>query len=338
MRFSHFLSSYYPNTTYGGKQLFDDMLEQARLAERLGFSGVSIPEHHFMDILLNPAPLQMAVKVASITERIEVTTAVVVLPFHDIKRLAGEIVVAEILCDGRLVLGVGRGAFGFEFERFGVPAAESRAKFDEALLVLGKLMSEEDVSWSGRYYRFEQLTIMPRPMNGSMPPMMIAALAPEAIYHCAKRGFHVQTTPLMGSLDQLRDQVQAFHNGCNERGTSGGKQRISVLRVGFAASNDQDAGRVKELAHGYYKRFDNVFTGPNEIVGGAITPLPREQTVAELAENLLVGTPDELVEKLAPYAEAGIDEVNLNMNIGAGQAETLEAMQRFAEEVMPHFS
>ena len=142
MRFSHFLSSYYPDTTYPAKALFDDMLEQARVAEALGYAGVTIPEHHFVNVLLNPAPLQMAVKVAAETRRIDIMTAVLVLPYYDVRRLAGEIAVADILSDGRLTFGLGRGAFRYEFERFGVAVEDSRAKFDESLEVLQALLSE----------------------------------------------------------------------------------------------------------------------------------------------------------------------------------------------------
>ncbi|MFB3046826.1 MAG: LLM class flavin-dependent oxidoreductase, partial [Acidiferrobacterales bacterium] len=70
MEFSQFLSCYYPDTSYPPAKLYADMLEQAKLAEELGFVGVTIPEHHFINILMNPAPLLLAVKVASVTSHI----------------------------------------------------------------------------------------------------------------------------------------------------------------------------------------------------------------------------------------------------------------------------
>ena len=62
MHFNHFLSAYLPDTAYGGARLFGDMLEQARLADEIGYASVCIPEHHLINILLTPSPLQMAVK------------------------------------------------------------------------------------------------------------------------------------------------------------------------------------------------------------------------------------------------------------------------------------
>ena len=230
MKFNHFLSAYYPDTSYGGERLYADMLEQARLADRLGYDAVSVPEHHLINILLTPAPLMMAVKIAAETRNVDIVTSVAVLPIHDMRTYAGEVVMADILTEGRLVLGVGRGAFGYEMARLGTPLEDSREKFDESLDVLQALLSEEEVSWDGKYYKFDPITIQPRPMSTPMPGMMIAALAPEAIYHCARRGLHVQTTPLQGNHDLLLQQVDAFKRGKAELGAAGEHLRLSLLR------------------------------------------------------------------------------------------------------------
>lgn len=338
MEFNHFLSSYLPDPAYGGKRLLDDMVEQAKAADRLGYRGVTIPEHHLINILLMPSPLQMAVKVAAETERLEIMTSVVVLPLHDMRILAGEVAQADILCDGRLVLGVGRGAFAYEMGRMGVPIETSRAKFEESLDVLIALLTREEVSWDGDYYTFESLTTMPRPMTRPMPPLMIAVMVPEGIYACAKRGFHIQTTPLMASHEKLLEQVGAFRRAKDELGEDGAHLRLSLSRVLYAARDDADAREKLALANDYYARFDNVFTGPGVVRNGAIAPLPREQTLEELAENLIVCPPSEMIDRLAAYAEAGIDDLIVSSNIGQSQEESLEAMHRLAEEVMPRLA
>lgn len=337
MEFSIQLSAYYPDTAYGGRRLYQDMLEQAVLCDRLGYAAVTLTEHHVINILLMPAPLQFAVKIASTTKRLKVMTAVVVLPLHDMRVLAGEIVCADIFTEGRLLLGVGRGAFGFEMDRMGVPLDISREKFDESLNVLIALLTEEEVSWDGKYYKFDPLTIQPRPMTQPMPPIMIAAVTPEAIYHSTRRGFHIQTTPLSGDYQQMLDQVAAFRRGKSELGDSSEALTLSMSRVAYLVGNDADRLAKTELAHDYYSRFDNVYNGPGIVEHGAIAPLPRKQTMQELGENLLICTPAEMVDKLGPYAEAGVDCFILNINFGATQAETLDSIQRFAEEVMPHF-
>lgn len=336
MDFSVQLSAYYPDKTYGGDRLYADMLEQAVHADRLGFDAVSITEHHLINILMMPAPLQFAVKIAGMTERVKILTSVVVLPLHDMRVYAGEVVCADIFTDGRLMLGIGRGAFGFEMQRLGVPLADSREKFDESLNLLQALLEREEVSWDGKYYKFDPLTIMPRPVSQPIPIMM-AVLVPEAIYHCTKRGFHIQTTPLAGDHQTMLDQINAFHRGKQDLEEAGKHLTLSLSRVAYVARTDADRQKQTERADAYYSRFDNVYTGPGQVEAGMIVPLARKQTIEQLAENLLICTPAEMIDKLAPYAEAGVDRVILNPNFGAEQGETLDMIQCFAEEIMPHF-
>ena len=101
MHFSIQLGAYCPSVDYSGKILFDDVLEQAVLCDRLGFESVTLTEHHLLNILLMPAPLQFAVKIASVTEHLNIMMAVAVLPLHDMRIYAGEIVAADIFTDGR---------------------------------------------------------------------------------------------------------------------------------------------------------------------------------------------------------------------------------------------
>ena len=336
MDFSIQLSAYYPDKSVGGTRVYQDMLEQARCADQFGYESVGITEHHLINILMMPAPLQFAVKIASQTRNIKIITAVCVLPLHDMRILAGELVCADIFTDNRLMLGVGRGAFGFEMDRMGVPLDTSREKFDESLNVLQALLTQEEVSWDGKYYQFDPLTIMPRPVSDI--PIMMAVLVPEAIYHCTKRGFHIQTTPLSGDHQHMLDQVNAFTRGKEELGDAGAHQTLSLSRVTFMSHNDADRKRKIQMAHDYYSRFDNVFTGPGIVENGMIKPLPRKMTVDQTAENLTICTPPEMIDKLAPYAEAGVDRFIMNINFGVEQSEILESIQCFAEEVMPHFS
>ena len=111
------------------------------------------------------APLQFATHIAAHTSNVKIMTSVLVLPLHDMRTYAGELVTTDIFTEGRMLFGVGRGAFGFEMNRLGVPLESSREKFDESLDLLMALLTEEEVSWDGKYYKFDPLTIMPRPFT-----------------------------------------------------------------------------------------------------------------------------------------------------------------------------
>jgi alkanesulfonate monooxygenase SsuD/methylene tetrahydromethanopterin reductase-like flavin-dependent oxidoreductase (luciferase family) len=337
MQFNNFLGAYYPDTRYGGDRLYADMLAQAKLVDRLGFRGVTIPEHHLINILLIPDPLQFAVKVASITEHLEIVTSVCQLPLHDMRIFAGQVIQADILCDGRLVLGVGRGAFAYELARMGKPIEESRERFDESLNVLMALLEREEVSWQGKYYQFAPLTVMPRPRATGSPAIMIAALVPEAIEASARRGFHIQTTPLNASVAKMSEQLEAFKRG-KAACESGRDLRLAVMRVCSVAKDDADARRKLDFAYEYYGRFQNVFTGPGIVEQGAIKALPLTQSKEELRESLLICTASEMIDRLKAYEELGVDELIMNGNIGHTNQESLDALERFAADVMPSFS
>jgi len=100
---------------------------------------------------------------------------------------------------------------------------------------------------------------------------------------------------------------------------------------------DEDVLSKIDLAYTYYSRFDNVFTGPGIVEHGMIKPLPRNQTVEELAESLLICSKQEMIDKLSIYSDLGIDRIIMNINFGAEHSEMIENVHRIADEVMPHF-
>jgi alkanesulfonate monooxygenase SsuD/methylene tetrahydromethanopterin reductase-like flavin-dependent oxidoreductase (luciferase family) len=198
------------------------------------------------------------------------------------------------------------------------------------------LLKEEEVSYKGKYYNFEPITIMPRPISNPVP-IMIAAMDLNSIKNAASRGFHVQSTVLSGTKELLKERVNAFKEGCAELGEEGKLLKLSMQRMAFAAKDSKDAKEKNKLAYGYYKRFDNMFTGPGKVTKGKIEPLPRKQSLEEMTENLLICPTNEMIDKLSIYAEAGVDEIIVSAGFGQSQNEMIESMHRISEEVIPYF-
>ena len=337
MKFNHFLTSYMPDPSIGSKLHFKNMIDQSILAEQLNYTSVSIPEHHLVNLLMMPSPLLMAVKLATLTSKINIVTSVCVLPLHNMRTFAGEVAVADILTEGRLILGVGRGAFSWEMQRLGSPKEESKEKFIESLDVLKALLNKEDVSWNSKNYQFDAITIMPRPISNPIP-IMVAAMDPKSIRDAASKGYHVQSTVLSDTKELLKQRAESFREGCNELGEKGKKLKLSMQRMAYAAKNEQDAKEKNILAYEYYKRFDNMFTGPGKVNRGLIDPLPRKQSLEELSKNLLICPPNELIDRLGVYSELGIDEIIVSASFGQSQGDLVESMYRISDHVMPYFN
>ena len=332
MEFVHFLSSHMLDPELGGKALYRNTVAQAVQAEALGYMGVGIPEHHLVNILLVPSPLQMAVKIAAHTSRLKLMTSVCQLPLRDMRVFAGEVVQAQALCDGRLMLGVGKGAFGFETGRIGVPMDQTKPRFEESLAVLEALLTRADVSWDGDWYKFDALTIMPRPEDPV--PLMLGVMLPAGIEAAAAKGYHVQTTPLGAAHGALQAQVGAFHRG---RAAGPGGNRLSLQRGVYLVRDKAERDRMVAQAYRYYQSFDNVFGGPGLVDQGIVRALPRTQTLEELGENIVICEAAEMIDRLGEYQALGIDDVIVTSNFGQPQHETLAMMERFAADVMPHF-
>jgi alkanesulfonate monooxygenase SsuD/methylene tetrahydromethanopterin reductase-like flavin-dependent oxidoreductase (luciferase family) len=337
MKLAFYLPCYWPDMTYPVHQMYDEMVEQAILAEELGMSSLWIPEHHFVNLLVHPSPLLTAVRVAAATKSIRIGTSVLVLPFYDMRRLAGEIAQADQLMKGRLDIGVGRGAFKYEFDRLGIDVQESRRRFDEALPLLERLLTERNVSSDTPPYTFGPLTITPAPYQKPIPPIWIAAVQPEAIYHSARRGYSITTTALRAPFEEARRQAAAFHEGRREA-KSARRQRISMLRMGFACKDRAEIDQKVAMAEGNDQRHHNLRSGDGEVVDGAIVPRSTGRTLADVEEALLICTANELVDKLGGYAELGLDELILNMSFGASHRDIMASMELLAVKVMPQLT
>lgn len=338
MDFGFYLPCYWPDTTYHMRDMYRDVMAEAQLAEELGYVSFTIPEHHFTNALVHPNALLTAVRVASLTKRAPIITATTVLPFHDMRILAGEIAQADCLTDGRIQIGAGSGAYQYEFERLELPMDDKRERFEDSLKVLIKLLSEEDVSWDSPYYKFPATTITPRPVQKPHPPIWYAAMSAPSIERAVLNGFNVVTTPLREPFEKVVEQANGFARGIEKAGPAAANLRFSMLVMLFVTESQSQKQAMLEHALGRHRRFVNVYQTRGEVYRGAIKPYDVDLTLEQIETNLIIGPPDHCRRKLEQYAAQGIHNMQLNMNFGANHAEVMRSLESFAREVMPHFA
>lgn len=340
MEFGYYLTCYYPDPD--GKDfevLTRETTEQATIAEELGFTSLSIPEHHFANYLTVPSPLLMAVHVAQQTRHVPIVSAVLVLPFYDPLRLAGEITLADNLTGGRIELGLGRGAFRYEFDRFGQSVEESRPRFSELVTLLDLLLTEKDVTFDGEYYSItEPVTIMPRAAQSPRPPFWIAALGEGGIRWAVSQGHNLLTTPLRNPFELARKQADWFLDERAKLETAGRPLRHHMLRNVYVSTDRRDLEEKSQLLLSNHQRFVNLFETEGTVEGGATQPLDVDMRPDEAAQNVIFGDPDEVTQCLFEHAELGVDGLQVNMAFGASQADIIRSMELFASEVMPELA
>ncbi|MEJ2205342.1 MAG: LLM class flavin-dependent oxidoreductase, partial [Gemmatimonadota bacterium] len=171
------------------KQVFDNLLEEARWAEELGFDNVWLAEHHFSPYGLIASLPVAASAIAAVTERIRIGTACIVPAFHNPIDLAEQIAMVDVISGGRFEAGFGRGYQAHEFRTFGVPMNESTARFREAITIIEGLLSNERFSYEGEFWQLEDVSIQPRPVQSPMPIYCTVMKTPSSFEWIAEKGY-----------------------------------------------------------------------------------------------------------------------------------------------------
>jgi alkanesulfonate monooxygenase SsuD/methylene tetrahydromethanopterin reductase-like flavin-dependent oxidoreductase (luciferase family) len=166
-------------------------LEEAVLAEELGFDNVWASEHHFAKDAWNPSPITFLAAVAARTERVRIGTYVLLLPFHNPVRVAEDIAVLDNISGGRVDLPVGVGSAAEEFRTFGIPFNERLGRTFEALRIIERCFAGEEFSHKGKYYEFAHVRMTTTPVQNPGPPIWVASMDDQSVAWTARRGYHL---------------------------------------------------------------------------------------------------------------------------------------------------
>ncbi|GAA2584355.1 LLM class flavin-dependent oxidoreductase [Dactylosporangium fulvum] len=326
--------SYQVNNDEQYSDIYDRMLECAVAADRAGFARVWVPEHHLVQFLPAPSALIEAAAIAQHV-RCRVGTAVVVLPYHAPLQLAAEVAATDHLTNGRLDFGVARGAYKYEFDIFGIDFASSLPHFIEVLDAVRAVWLTDDapVSFKGEHVNFDNAFVWPRPRQLPHPPIWLGAQAPRAVEDAAGRGYNVLNSLFLWDDEHAMNVVEAFKRGQAKAGLVGQTQ-LGLTRYAFVVDDEAEVEpRLREILEGWrIHRQLHDFT-QNADPRGVVRPVPGpdEPTLDDLRRILLVGTPDQVREKMRFYRDAGVDILNLNLTFGAPQDLTLRSIELFGQ-------
>lgn len=331
-------------------EYFAQVLRLAERADELGYDSVKTVEHYFHDYgghSPNPAVLLSAV--AARTRRIRLITGAVIPAFNNPIKLAGELAMLDNLSNGRLDAGFGRAFIPKEFEVFGVKMDESRARFEEGIDIVTRLWTEERVSYEGRFHRFNDVRLMPRPVQRPHPPIWIAAVATkDSFIWAGRRGYHIMIVPFASNLDLVRELVQSYRDAWREAGHPPGAEQIQSSLHCYVAETPREAiegfkGPVtryievfSEAVRSWTGQQSSQYAGYDKLVAaiGALTP---EKMID--SHTALVGTPEEVVEQVEFNRDLiGEHEPSMQINFGGiKEREALRTLELFAAHVMPKF-
>ena len=225
----------YENHHHDAHRAIEEQVTLVKHAESLGFEEAWVSEHHFNEFNLTPSILLLMAHLAALTSTIRLGSAAVLLPFHNLIRVAEDIATLDNLCNGRLAFGIAKGGpFPEQNKHFAASISESRAKTLEAMALIQKLLYKKDVSFYGQYYQCEQITIHPKPLQQEIP-VYVASGDDEAIAFAAKHSFGLMGGPPF-ALERLKNTVTKYRTL-----NSSGSDNLMLARFFFVAKTYDEA-------------------------------------------------------------------------------------------------
>ena len=327
--------------------LFADFAEQAVAGEELGFKAVWLAEHHFTRYGLGASSLLIASNVAALTRRIRLGTAVLIPPLHHPVRLAEDTATLDVLSDGRLDVGFGRGAAGSEYASFGIDHAESQARYRETIAMVEALWTTPNLTWSGEYHSAHSVNLVPTPLQRPHPPVYVAATrSAESLDFVASTGRRLIIGVVLDTVDAvaLLDRFLAMAAAAGSPVTAA---EVPFFRYFYVAETEEQAHRDardalnwtldvntwrREFAVGseVYQQLDDYRRRRTEFP-------PAYEYLAE--RRAFIGDPDQCAAKIRELHDAGVRYFGCNFAFGGlAQSKQLKSMELFAKEVMPRFA
>ena len=300
---------------------FREFVERNIEAEALGYHSTFLVEHHFTGFGQVSATLNLLTWIGALTSTLRLGTAVTVLPWHNPVLLAEQIATLDLLSEGRVDAGIGKGYRLKEFEGFAMPVEEADARFEECLEVMLKAWTS-DSPWShrGKYWQYDNIVVEPPSTQKPHPQLWMGAGSPRSVKQVAQLGFNM----LLGqydSFDMIVDEIAMYKSEVESLGRTFDPLSVAVARsVNIVnsnndyeeAMNNRMAARRRTQEHALQSSFQDT----------------REATEA----GTIYGSLEHVTKEIQTLRDVGIEYVLLNCPAG------ISTLRRFAKDVIPSFA
>lgn len=327
---------------------YEDTMMQIQHADSLGLDVAWLAELHFFPTFsIMPSPLLVASALAQRTRRIRLGIAVNLLPLHHPLRHAEDAATLDILSNGRLEYGAGRGAIPLHFAGYNVPLDESRARFLEALDVVLLAWTTDSFSYEGKYYQYRDVQVVPKPLQKPHPPIRIACNSADSFQLAGERGWRIFSSSVIVPLQRLQHDITTYNILLSEHDTPRCGDEVAIAAPIYVAPSLAKAREHPEasIMH-YFRTLRDMY---NTRQARAMAHLPRMQELQDRLQKMtydqvldsiaIFGDPAYCIERLQWFKETfGMHQFICWFNPGGKipHKQVMESMRLFAEKVMPY--
>ncbi len=338
-------------TTQSPVQRYRDTLDQAIHAETLGFESVWPVEQHFNpELSILPSPLLLLSALAERTRTLRLGIAIILLPLSHPIRVAEEVATLDVLSNGRVEFGIGRGSLPNHFSGFGVDQAESRERMLEALAMIRQAWTQDRVSFQGQFFQVENISVVPQPVQQPHPPIRVAANSAETFELMGRLGYPIFVASQVNPFAKMREYIPLYREARAAAGhPDGGGEDITLLGPLYVgASHAQIRQELEPSIRRFLESVAAIATAQGATLGKQsqrvkeVFDRVRRMTYEKVDEVMAIfDTPDACAERLKQLeAEFGMGRFVCWFNPGGmvPHAQVMRSMELFAAKVMPHFA
>jgi alkanesulfonate monooxygenase SsuD/methylene tetrahydromethanopterin reductase-like flavin-dependent oxidoreductase (luciferase family) len=354
VKFGWLTLAHSPSPEQDARTIFEQ-LEQATLAEELGFDGVWLTEHNFTGESVYADPIPFAAALAMRTQRLRIGFAVIQMPLRHPVRLATQLSLLDNLTGGRLDVGVGRGTIfnEYEFVGYGLRSDDARERMAEALDVMTRAWTATPLDHKGKYFTVRLPELRPVPVQRPHPPIWHSVASAASFRICGEKGVPILTVRL--PIAQIGVRLAEYAEGLSASSLDGAAQaqllhKAAIWRwvyVGESRATAEDelvAALVLTRRHMNHARHDlnpSDFRVDPALLNPWTDPSYSEEEGIRYAlrSGTLIGTPRDVAEQVAELRDAGVGHLLCQMSFGyLDHGRIKSSMRRFGETVIPAFT
>jgi len=311
------------------EDVFARALERIEIMDQGGFDAVWLAEHHFTTFSVCPSVHMLGTLAAARTKRLRIGTAVSLAALYHPLRLAEEVALLDMLSGGRVNWGAGRGFAHSEFNAFGIPPEESTERFHEAVDIVLQAWTEEKLTFAGKHFSFDQVEVMPKPLQKPHPPVWMAATSEAAVDWAASRGFSILMDP-HASMAELGSKRRRYSERMAAAGFSDAGRDIPMARLVALAPTTAEA---ETIARRGAQWLVDAYAGPQHQMQKTMQmtrTFGGKEPVQYYVDDVIIhGTPDSVVDQIARLRE----EIGLNYLMCAPLSR--DTFRLLADKVVP---
>jgi alkanesulfonate monooxygenase SsuD/methylene tetrahydromethanopterin reductase-like flavin-dependent oxidoreductase (luciferase family) len=330
------------------QRMFHNVLAQVDFADQLGFDAAWFVEHHFTrGFSHSSAPDLMLAAAARTTKNIKLGLGVVLLPFLSPIRVAERVATLDIISNGRVLFGTGRGASPLEYQAFQRPFEQSRHIWEDHLDAVLEIFRADgaEVTREGQFYKIPGVSVLPRTVQKPYPEVWVASTSLDGFLAAAEHGYHLLCMPILKGIAGLAEDIAKYKKSLADHGFDPASRRVAMMVPWFVTQPDDELEDVVSAFMWYIRRQVNLVAPPDymdarhatyRVFGQLAAGMPEDKALEELTRHRMIVLDDVAGSRkaLEEFFAAGATDLIGQFEVGGIPHErSIRAMEVFAREV-----